>query len=109
MSSSPDDMVVGKDRQGLDLCQGASGARAVGDRRHQASKHLLQRVREMARAAGRGEERNRGRAGRVRDDVMASEAFTLRLLAAAGQGSAHRRRDLASEGAGHEIRQGLMG
>jgi hypothetical protein len=104
----PDDMVVGEIDKGWTYAKALLEHERLGIGGIGRSKHLLQRVREMARAAGRAEEPEivAALAG-FEIDVMAIEAFTLRLLAAAEAGQRIGAETSLLKVRGTEIQQGL--
>lgn len=104
----PDDLVVGEINRGWTYAKALLENERFGIGGIGRSKHLLQRVREMAEAAGRG-----GDAG-IADtlagfeiDIMAIEAITLRLLNAAQAGARIGAEPSLLKIRGTEIQQGL--
>ena len=83
----PDDMVVGEINRGWTYAKALLEHERLGIGGIGRSKHLLARVREMADVAGMADDCDiADRLGLLEIDVMAIEAATLRLLAAADAG-----------------------
>lgn len=104
----PDDMVVGEINMGWTYAKALLEHERLGIGGVGRSKHLLQRVRIMADAAGRADDPAivAALAG-FEIDVMAIEAFTLRLLAAAEAGERIGAETSLLKVRGTEIQQGL--
>ncbi|MBB4123778.1 acyl-CoA dehydrogenase family protein [Martelella radicis] len=104
----PDDLVVGEINKGWTYAKALLEHERLGIGGVGRSKHLLARVREMAEAAGLGDDPEiSARLAAFEIDIMAIEATTLRLLAAAEAG-----RTLGAETSllkvrGTEVQQGL--
>lgn len=104
----PDDLVVGEINKGWTYAKALLEHERLGIGGVGRSKHLLQRVRELARAAGLADDPEiAARIAGFEIDIMAIEATTLRLLAAAEAG-----RRLGAETSilkvrGTEVQQGL--
>ncbi|WP_180901651.1 acyl-CoA dehydrogenase family protein [Martelella soudanensis] len=104
----PDDLVVGELNKGWTYAKALLEHERLGIGGIGRSKHLLERVREMAEAAGlAGDPEIVARLAGFEIDIMAVEATTLRLLAAAEAG-----RTLGAETSllkvrGTEVQQGL--
>ncbi|WP_243612481.1 acyl-CoA dehydrogenase family protein [Shimia aestuarii] len=104
----PDDMVVGEVNKGWTYAKALLEHERLGIGGVGRSKHLLQRVRIMAEAAGRADDPAivAALAG-FEIDVMAIEAFTLRLLAAAEAGERIGAETSLLKVRGTEVQQGL--
>ncbi|QQM29996.1 acyl-CoA dehydrogenase family protein [Martelella lutilitoris] len=104
----PDDLVVGEINMGWTYAKALLEHERLGIGGIGRSKHLLARVREMAEATGLGDDPEiSARLAAFEIDIMAIEATTLRLLAAAEAG-----RTLGAETSllkvrGTEVQQGL--
>ena len=83
----PDDLVVGEINQGWTYAKALLEHERFGIGGIGRSKHLLERVRDMARAAGcEGDPETADALDAIEIDIMAIEATTLRLLAAVEAG-----------------------
>jgi len=104
----PDDQVVGEINRGWTYAKALLENERFGIGGVGRSKHLLQRVREMAEAAGRGADPEVADAlAAFEIDIMAVEATTLRLLNAAEAGARIGAETSLLKIRGTEIQQGL--
>ena len=104
----PDDLVVGEINMGWTYAKALLENERFGIGGIGRSKHLLQRVRDMAQAAGRaGDPEIAAALSGIEIDIMAIEATTLRLLASAEAGVRIGAETSLLKVRGTEIQQGL--